>query len=59
MNTHNFKESIQIEGGFGPIQSEPLTKIDISPLTVFIGPQGTGKSLISQMLYFFQAGPPY
>lgn len=54
MNTHKFKESIQIEGGFGPIQSGSLTKIDISPLTVFIGPQGTGKSLISQMLYFFQ-----
>ncbi len=49
------QEIITIEGGLGPIQasSSPLS-LEISPLTVFIGPQGTGKSLVSQLLYFFR-----
>lgn len=49
------QESISIQGHLGPIQAEdsPLT-LKISPLTVFIGPQGTGKSLVSQLLYFFR-----
>ncbi|MBP0019839.1 MAG: ATP-binding protein [Cyanobacteria bacterium SBLK] len=48
------EETITIEGDLGEIQAlEPL-KIDIAPLTVFIGAQGTGKSLISQFLYFFR-----
>ena len=48
------RETIKIQGGLGPIQatSSPLT-LEISPLTIFIGSQGTGKSLISQLLYFF------
>ncbi len=46
------KEEIYIDSEFGPIK-EPV-KLDILPLTVFIGPQGTGKSLISQLLYFFR-----
>lgn len=46
------KEEIGINSEFGPIK-EPV-KLDILPLTVFIGPQGTGKSLISQLLYFFR-----
>ncbi len=46
------KEEIGINSEFGPIK-EPVT-LDIRPLTVFIGPQGTGKSLISQLLYFFR-----
>jgi len=48
------KETITIEGGLGPIQAieAPIT-LDIKPLTVLIGTQGTGKSLISQILYFF------
>jgi len=48
------RETIEIQGGLGPIQatSSPLT-LEISPLTIFIGSQGTGKSLISQLLYFF------
>jgi predicted ATPase len=47
------KEKIEFESGFGPFQTIPI-KLDILPLTVFIGPQGTGKSLISQLLYFFR-----
>lgn len=48
------KETITIAGGLGPIQAieSPIT-LDIKPLTVLIGTQGTGKSLISQILYFF------
>ena len=46
------KEEMSINSEFGPIK-EPV-KLDILPLTVFIGPQGTGKSLISQLLYFFR-----
>ncbi len=51
----NRQERIKIEGHLGPIRAVdmPLT-LDISPLTVFIGPQGTGKSLVSQLLYFFR-----
>ncbi|MEA5470922.1 AAA family ATPase [Spirulina sp. 06S082] len=55
MADKNMQESIQIQGHFGPIRAvnSPLT-LEISPLTVFIGPQGTGKSLVSQLLYFFR-----
>lgn len=41
---------------FGPIKaskSEPV-EIKIKPLTVFIGVQGSGKSLASQLLYFLR-----
>lgn len=37
---------------FGPLHT-PL-EIEIKPLTLIIGPQGTGKSLISQFLYFLR-----
>jgi predicted ATPase len=47
------QEKIEIEGEFGPFQATPI-KLDILPITVFIGPQGTGKSLVSQFLYFFR-----
>ncbi|NER95450.1 MAG: AAA family ATPase [Symploca sp. SIO1B1] len=55
MTNNNNQESIQISGHLGPLKAidVPLT-LEISPLTVFIGPQGTGKSLISQLLYFFR-----
>ncbi|MEQ9232686.1 MAG: AAA family ATPase [Coleofasciculus sp. E2-BRE-01] len=55
MTSEKNKESIEIRGHLGPIQAidAPLT-LEISPLTVFIGPQGTGKSLVSQLLYFFR-----
>ncbi len=55
MTQANYQETIQISGHLGPINATitPL-KLEISPLTVFIGPQGTGKSLVSQLLYFFR-----
>lgn len=48
------QETITISGGFGPLKADtdPLA-LTIKPLSVFIGPQGTGKSLLSQLLYFF------
>ncbi|MEM9216811.1 MAG: AAA family ATPase [Cyanobacteria bacterium P01_F01_bin.150] len=49
------QEHIQIKGHLGPLQAEDTPiELEISPLTVFIGPQGTGKSLVSQLLYFFR-----
>jgi hypothetical protein len=35
------------------IKGLPPDGLEIKPLTVFIGKQGTGKSLISQLIYFF------
>lgn len=49
------KEKLCIRGGLGPLQyAENNLELEILPMTVFIGPQGTGKSLISQLLYFFR-----
>ncbi len=49
------KERICIKGGLGPFQdAEKGVALDILPITVFIGPQGTGKSLTSQLLYLFR-----
>ncbi len=52
---HAPREQINLHGHLGPLKATktPLT-FSIAPLTVFIGPQGTGKSLISQLLYFFR-----
>jgi hypothetical protein len=36
---------------FGPIKS---ANIDMGDLTIFVGPQATGKSLTAQILYFFR-----
>lgn len=49
------REQITLNGHLGPLRATktPLT-LSIAPLTVFIGPQGTGKSLMSQLLYFFR-----
>ena len=41
-------------GALGPV---PACELDIRPLTVFIGAQGTGKSLIAQTLYAFEELP--
>ncbi len=46
------REKLSFKGGLGPIQAENQLEIEIRPLTIFIGPQGTGKSLASQLLYF-------
>lgn len=55
MTENQIQETITIKGNLGPIRAidSPLS-LELSPLTVFIGPQGTGKSLISQLLYFFR-----
>lgn len=46
------KERIRIKGRLGPLgNTEQGIELEILPLTVFIGPQGTGKSLVSQLLY--------
>lgn len=46
--------SIQIsKGKLGSIEQLPQHGLEIKPLTVFIGKQGTGKSLFSQLAYFF------
>lgn len=47
-------EKLLLEGGFGPIQATSPQKIDILPLTIVLGVQGTGKSLLSQLLYFLR-----
>lgn len=41
-------------GALGPVSRCTL---DIRPFTVFIGQQGTGKSLVAQVLYFFEELP--
>ncbi|MEA3310374.1 MAG: AAA family ATPase [Chloroflexota bacterium] len=40
----------------GPLASMD-EELEIRPLTLFIGKQGTGKSLVSQLLYFFREAP--
>ena len=40
----------------GPLASM-AEELEIRPLTLFIGKQGTGKSLVSQLLYFFRDAP--
>jgi SpoVK/Ycf46/Vps4 family AAA+-type ATPase len=46
------KETLETNNKFGPFNQ--AFQLELAPLTVFIGPQGTGKSLISQFLYFFR-----
>ena len=47
------KEVLRLERGqFGPLKA-PLEFL-VKPLTVFVGPQGGGKSLLSEILYFFR-----
>jgi len=41
-------------GALGPVSQ---CELEIRPLTVFIGRQGTGKSLVAQVLYFFEELP--
>jgi hypothetical protein len=41
------------KGKLGSIKQLPGNGLEIKPLTVFIGKQGTGKSLLSQLSYFF------
>lgn len=51
-------EVLQIRRGiFGPIRELPPGGLKLYPFTLFIGKQGTGKSLVSQILYFFRNLP--
>lgn len=43
-----------VEGSLGPVAP---CKLEIRPLTVFVGQQGTGKSLVAQVLYAFEELP--
>lgn len=48
--------------GFGPVRHLPIVEseregLEIRPLTIMIGEQGTGKSLFSQIIYFFRNLP--
>ncbi len=48
-------DSLGIESGaLGPV---PKCQLEIRPFTVLIGKQGTGKSLIAQVLYLFEELP--
>jgi len=48
----NDSETLEIESGrLGPVGP---CRLDVRPLTVLIGRQGTGKSLVAQTLYFFR-----
>ncbi len=50
-------ELLRIDGKVADLKEFPVEGIDLRPLTVFIGRQGTGKSLISQFAYFYQNLP--
>lgn len=41
-------DTLRITGGLGPV---PACDIELRPFTVFIGPQGVGKSLVAQAAY--------
>lgn len=41
-------------GALGPV---PVCELQIRPFTVFVGAQGTGKSLVAQTLYAFEELP--
>ncbi|MGB9775407.1 MAG: AAA family ATPase [Anaerolineae bacterium] len=51
-------EFLQIRrGALGPIREFPPRGLRLYPFTLFVGKQGTGKSLVSQILYFFRNLP--
>ena len=59
MNGLAIQDSLELEvANFGPIVE---AKIDLRPLTVFVGPSNTGKSYLAILIYalhrFFRAGP--
>jgi hypothetical protein len=59
MNDLTKQDSLELEvANFGPIVE---AKIDLRPLTVFVGPSNTGKSYLAILIYalhrFFRAGP--
>ena len=59
MNDLTKQDALELEvANFGPIVE---AKIDLRPLTVFVGPSNTGKSYLAILIYalhrFFRAGP--
>lgn len=59
LDTLSIYTKLQEEARFGPLRvnrRRPL-QLETRPLTVFVGPQASGKSLLMQMLFFFQAFP--
>ncbi|MCY3791065.1 MAG: AAA family ATPase, partial [Gemmatimonadetes bacterium] len=59
MNGLTKQDTLELEvANFGPIVE---AKIDLRPLTVFVGPSNTGKSYLAILIYalhrFFRAGP--
>ncbi len=64
-NMGNIIEALEISTSskeiahFGPfrIPREKALRIETRPLTIFVGPQASGKSLLMQLLFFFQAFP--
>ena len=59
MNDLTKQDTLELEvANFGPIVE---AKIDLRPLTVFVGPSNTGKSYLATLIYalhrFFKAGP--
>lgn len=61
MNEQAIEGSLELElTDFGPIAK---AKVDLRPLTVFVGPSNTGKSYLAILIYalhqFFSGGPPY
>ena len=59
MNDLTKQDTLELEvANFGPIVE---AKIDLRPLTVFVGPSNTGKSYLAILIYalhrFFKAGP--
>ncbi len=58
MNDRFEQGSLEVEvSNFGPIVE---AKIDLRPLTVFVGPSNTGKSYLAKLIYalhrFFSGG---
>ena len=50
--------TLEIQGGkLGPITDFPEGGLNLRPFTLFIGKQGTGKSLVAQLSYFFENLP--
>lgn len=45
---------IKIKGSLGPLQKLPEEGIEVAPFTLLIGRQGTGKSILSQLIFMFR-----
>ncbi len=59
LDTLEFYTKSRKGAGFGPfrVSWSRGVHVETRPLTIFVGPQASGKSLLMQMLFFFQAFP--